>query len=148
MVTPELTTSKIEENSVINTSHSLNIHTTPEHLEQKTWPKFFSPTENIETPLPFPQQLNRKMFATPEFNADKFLANRRHLPLDELKKELIAHLKSLKSELVEMINRDYGSFVDLSTNLKGVDKVIEEVARPLGKMREEVEVCDYDYTLI
>ncbi|CAG8815969.1 6886_t:CDS:2, partial [Racocetra persica] len=44
-------------------------------------------------------------------------------------------------ELVEMINRDYASFVDLSTNLKGVDKVIEEVARPLGKMREEIQAC-------
>ncbi|CAG8499793.1 2025_t:CDS:10 [Diversispora eburnea] len=73
------------------------------------------------------------------FSSDSFLANRRHITLDELKKELTTHLKSLKSELVEMINRDYASFVDLSTNLKGVDKVIEEVARPLGKMREEVQ---------
>jgi len=148
MVTPAPTTSsKPEEKQPTRTSRSptLTLFTTPERLEQKTWSDFSSPTENSHlfsrTPLPFPQQLNREMFATPEFNADKFLANRRHLPLDDLKKELIAHLKSLKSELVEMINRDYSSFVDLSTNLKGVDKVIEEVARPLGKMREEVEVC-------
>ncbi|RIB23229.1 hypothetical protein C2G38_2171963 [Gigaspora rosea] len=62
------------------------------------------------------------MFSTPDFNSDRFLANRRRLTLDELKKELNMHLKSLKSELVEMINRDYASFVDISTNLKGVDK--------------------------
>src|ERR1043165_5244880 len=136
MVTSESTTSsKTEEKPA-----TLTIYTNPDQLEQKSWPNFFSPTDSTKTPLPFPQPLNRNMFATPEFNADKFLANRRHLPLDELKKELIIHLKSLKSELVEMINRDYSSFVDLSTNLKGVDKVIEEVARPLGKMREEVEV--------
>lgn len=92
------------------------------------------------TPLPFPPPLQREMFATPDFNSDAFLSNRRHITLDELKRELTTHLKSLKSELVEMINRDYASFVDLSTNLKGVDKVIEEVARPLGKMREEVQV--------
>ncbi|CAG8671900.1 10692_t:CDS:10, partial [Funneliformis caledonium] len=144
MVTPTQTTSKPDENQPTHTSRSstLTIFTTTEHLEQKTWSNFSS-TDNSHlssgVPLPFPQPLNREMFATPEFNADNFLANRRHLPLDELKKELIAHLKSLKSELVEMINRDYSSFVDLSTNLKGVDKVIEEVARPLGKMREEVE---------
>jgi hypothetical protein len=137
MVTPESTTSsKTEEKPVIRTTPKLTIYTS----EQKSWPNFSSPTENTKTPLPFPQPLNREMFTTPEFNADNFLANRRHLPLDELKKELIVHLKSLKSDLVEMINRDYSSFVDLSTNLKGVDKVIEEVARPLGKMREEVEV--------
>ncbi|RIA87792.1 oligomeric golgi complex component, COG2-domain-containing protein [Glomus cerebriforme] len=142
MVIPESTTSsKTEEKSAIRTSRSpiLTIYTTPEHSDQKTWPNFTSPTDNTKTPLPFPQPLNREMFATPEFNADNFLASRRHLPLNELKKELIVHLKSLKSELVEMINKDYSSFVDLSTNLKGVDKVIEEVARPLGKMREEVE---------
>src|SRR4051812_49134619 len=101
MVTPESTTfSKTEENPAIDTSQSptLTIYTAPEQLEQKSWPNFFSPTENTKTPLPFPQPLNREMFATPEFNADKFLANRRHLPLDELKKELIIHLKSLKSE--------------------------------------------------
>jgi hypothetical protein len=146
MVTPESTTttsSKTEEKPATH-SPTLTIYTTPEHLEQKSWPNFLSPTDNTKTPSPFPQPLNRDMFATPEFNADKFLANRRHLPLDELKKELIIHLKSLKSELVEMINRDYSSFVDLSTNLKGVDKVIEEVARPLGKMREEVEVRECD----
>ncbi|CAB4405568.1 unnamed protein product [Rhizophagus irregularis] len=139
MVTPESTTSsETEEKPAIHTSRTpvLTIYTTS---EQKSWPNFSSPTENTKTPLPFPLPLNREMFSTPEFNADNFLARRRHLPLDELKKELIIHLKSLKSDLVEMINRDYSSFVDLSTNLKGVDKVIEEVARPLGKMREEVE---------
>ncbi|CAG8680100.1 4961_t:CDS:10, partial [Dentiscutata erythropus] len=118
----------------------LSIYTGPESSETKTWSKPL-PTPDFlnlgRTPLPFPPPLNREMFSTPDFNSDHFLANRRHLTLDELKKELNVHLKSLKSELVEMINRDYASFVDLSTNLKGVDKVIEEVARPLGKMREE-----------
>ncbi|CAG8780059.1 42701_t:CDS:2 [Gigaspora margarita] len=119
---------------------NLSICTDSESSETKTWSK--PPTSPeflnlVRTPLPFPPPLNREMFSTPDFNSDRFLANRRHLTLDELKKELNMHLKSLKSELVEMINRDYASFVDLSTNLKGVDKVIEEVARPLGKMREE-----------
>ncbi|CAG8619423.1 13527_t:CDS:2, partial [Dentiscutata heterogama] len=126
----------------------LSIYTGPESSETKTWSKPL-PTPDFlnlgRTPLPFPPPLNREMFSTPDFNSDRFLANRRHLTLDELKKELNVHLKSLKSELVEMINRDYASFVDLSTNLKGVDKVIEEVARPLGKMREEVQACHYGY---
>ncbi|KAF0399002.1 Conserved oligomeric Golgi complex component [Gigaspora margarita] len=125
---------------------NLSIYTDSESSETKTWSK--PPTSPeflnlVRTPLPFPPPLNREMFSTPDFNSDRFLANRRHLTLDELKKELNMHLKSLKSGLVEMINRDYASFVDLSTNLKGVDKVIEEVARPLGKMREEVQKINY-----
>ncbi|CAG8537381.1 3406_t:CDS:10, partial [Cetraspora pellucida] len=125
---------------------SLNVYMDPESIETKTWSKSL-PTPDFlnvgRTPLPFPPPLNREMFSTPDFNCDHFLANRRHLTLDELKKELNVHLKSLKSELVEMINRDYASFVDLSTNLKGVDKVIEEVARPLGKMREEIQASPF-----
>ncbi|CAG8811638.1 33691_t:CDS:1, partial [Racocetra persica] len=92
---------------------SLNVYTGPESLETKTWSKSLPTPEFLNvgrTPLPFPPPLTREMFSTPDFNCDHFLANRRHLTLDELKKELNVHLKSLKSELVEMINRDYASF--------------------------------------
>ncbi|CAG8513317.1 6870_t:CDS:10 [Ambispora gerdemannii] len=120
---------------------NLSIHTSRNSLEHKKWSPLPENEENsssfARTQLPFPPPLTREMFAAADFNCDKFLANRRHLPLDELKRELNAHLRSLKNELVEMINRDYASFVDLSTKLKGVDKVIEEISQPLRKMREE-----------
>ncbi|CAO3589641.1 unnamed protein product [Absidia cylindrospora] len=54
--------------------------------------------------------------------------------------ELNSHLKSLKTELVELINRDYQDFINLSTNLKGVDKAIDTLQQPLIRM--EVEVKD------
>nr|CAG8494184.1 9220_t:CDS:10 [Entrophospora candida] len=117
---------------------SLKIYIPSETLETKSWDNL-PPLNNARTPLPFPPPLSRGMFASAEFSSDEFLANRRHLTLEELKKELTAHLKSLKSELVELINRDYASFIDLSTNLKGVDKAIDEISKPLGKMREEVQ---------
>jgi len=118
---------------------SLSIHASSSPLNEKPWiqQQFITPPT---TPLPFPPPLTREMFAIDNFDADTFLANRRHLTLDELKRELNGHLKSLKNVLVELINKDYSSFVDLSTNLKGVDKVIEEIASPLVKIREQVQV--------
>ncbi|CAG8507539.1 9713_t:CDS:10 [Paraglomus brasilianum] len=117
---------------------SLSIHASSSPLNEKPWiqQQFITPPT---TPLPFPPPLTREMFAIDNFDADTFLANRRHLTLDELKRELNGHLKSLKNVLVELINKDYSSFVDLSTNLKGVDKVIEEIASPLVKIREQVQ---------
>ncbi|CAG8519748.1 4747_t:CDS:10 [Ambispora leptoticha] len=110
----------------IRQTTNLSIHTSRDSLEHKKWSPLPEKEETSisSLALPFPPPLTREMFAAADFNCDKFLANRRHLPLDELKRELNAHLKSLKNELVEMINRDYASFVDLSTNLKGVDKQV------------------------
>jgi chromosome condensin MukBEF complex kleisin-like MukF subunit len=49
-------------------------------------------------------------------------------------------LKQLKAELVELINKDYQDFVNLSTNLKGVDKDINELKQPLYKIENQVKV--------
>ncbi|RUO96126.1 oligomeric golgi complex component, COG2-domain-containing protein [Jimgerdemannia flammicorona] len=97
--------------------------------------------DNVPFSSSFPQNaIERQAFTAPDFDADAFLSSRRHLGLDELKSELSGHLAQLKNELVELINRDYADFINLSTNLKGVDKVIEELRRPLDVMREEVKV--------
>ncbi|RUS17090.1 oligomeric golgi complex component, COG2-domain-containing protein [Endogone sp. FLAS-F59071] len=98
-----------------------------------------SPPLSLSTP--FPQNaIERTAFTAPDFDADAFLSSRRHLGLDALKQELGTHLAQLKNELVELINRDYADFINLSTNLKGVDRVIEDLKKPLDAMREEVKI--------
>ncbi|XP_070638287.1 conserved oligomeric Golgi complex subunit 2 isoform X4 [Bos indicus] len=40
--------------------------------------------------------------------------------------------------MVELINKDYADFVNLSTNLVGMDKALSQLSVPLGQLREEV----------
>ncbi|KAJ3187266.1 Conserved oligomeric Golgi complex subunit 2 [Irineochytrium annulatum] len=49
-------------------------------------------------------------------------------------------LSSLKNELIELINRDYADFINLSTNLVGVDKIINEISSPLEKVKADVSM--------
>ncbi|KAI9311812.1 oligomeric golgi complex component, COG2-domain-containing protein [Dichotomocladium elegans] len=83
--------------------------------------------------------VDRAAFAAPDFDPDRFLASRRHLGLERLKVELNSHLKFLKAELIELINRDYQDFINLSTNLKGVDRAIDDLRRPLREMESQVQ---------
>ncbi|CAO3701194.1 unnamed protein product [Rhizopus stolonifer] len=74
-------------------------------------------------PLPN-HAVERSELNADDFNPDSFLSSRRHLGLERMKVELNVHLKQLKTELVELINKDYQDFVNFSTNLKG-NQVIE-----------------------
>lgn len=95
----------------------------------------------ISSVKPLPSNaVERSAFTATEFDPDTFLSSRRHLSLERMKTELNTHLKSLKSELVELINRDYQDFINLSTNLKGVDKDIEDLKTPLSNMEVQVKV--------
>nr|XP_042133784.1 conserved oligomeric Golgi complex subunit 2 isoform X2 [Peromyscus maniculatus bairdii] len=40
--------------------------------------------------------------------------------------------------MVELINKDYADFVNLSTNLVGMDRALNQLSVPLGQLREEV----------
>jgi hypothetical protein len=94
---------------------------------------------NSVQPLPS-NAVERSAFTAPEFDPDIFLSSRRHLGLERMKTELNTHLKLLKTELVELINRDYQDFINLSTNLKGVDRDIENLKSPLADMQIQVKV--------
>lgn len=43
--------------------------------------------------------------------------------------------------MIELINKDYADFVNLSSNLIGLDKAINGIQVPLGQLKEEVLVC-------
>lgn len=95
----------------------------------------------ISSVQPLPSNaVERSAFTATDFDPDTFLSSRRHLGLERMKAELNTHLKQLKTELVELINRDYQDFINLSTNLKGVDKDIEELKAPLADMEIQVKV--------
>ncbi|PVD26689.1 hypothetical protein C0Q70_14367 [Pomacea canaliculata] len=74
-----------------------------------------------------------------DFDVDKFVIDcRKKVPLETLRDDLGIYLKILKSAMIELINKDYADFVNLSTNLVGMDKAISNLTVPLGQLREEV----------
>jgi hypothetical protein len=79
-------------------------------------------------------------FAREEFEAQEFVAMaRRSVPLDELVKDLSAHLAELKMNLVDAINTDYAAFVGMASSLKGLDKALSRVRTPVEALRSEVQ---------
>ncbi|CAO3646141.1 unnamed protein product [Cunninghamella blakesleeana] len=94
----------------------------------------------IQSIQPLPKQaIERAVFTAPDFDPDSFLSSRRHLGLERLKMELNSHLRLLKNELVELINQDYQDFINLSTNLKGVDRSMDSLQIPLIRMESQVK---------
>ena len=47
---------------------------------------------------------------------------------------------ALNVELVEIINKDYADFVNLSGNLVGMDKVVKELNEPINITEKEIKV--------
>nr|CAD7256483.1 unnamed protein product [Timema shepardi] len=73
------------------------------------------------------------------FSADDFLkSHRKKANLETLRDDLGVYLKVLRSAMIELINKDYADFVNLSSNLIGLDKAINGIQLPLGQLREEV----------
>ncbi|KAM8818490.1 conserved oligomeric Golgi complex subunit 2 isoform 2-T2 [Rhynchonycteris naso] len=77
-------------------------------------------------------------FMKEDFDVDHFVSDcRKHVPLEELRDDLELYYKLLKTAMVELINKDYADFVNLSTNLVGMDKALNQLSVPLGQLREE-----------
>ncbi|KAJ8865695.1 hypothetical protein PR048_033215 [Dryococelus australis] len=78
-------------------------------------------------------------FSKKIFSADYFLQNhRKKANLENLRDDLGVYLKVLRSAMIDLINKDYADFVNLSTNLIGLDKAISNIQVPLGQLKEEV----------
>ncbi|XP_077669513.1 conserved oligomeric Golgi complex subunit 2 isoform X4 [Eretmochelys imbricata] len=78
-------------------------------------------------------------FMKPDFDVDHFVSDcRKRVQLEELRDDLELYYKLLKTSMVELINKDYADFVNLSTNLVGMDKALNQLSVPLGQLREEV----------
>lgn len=76
---------------------------------------------------------------------DSFLHDHRHCgTLEEIRDDLGLYLKTLRFEMIELINEDYADFVNLSANLIGLDKSIGEIVHPLQSLREELMTIKTD----
>ena len=72
---------------------------------------------------------------------DSFLAHyRRDYSLERLKNDLNIFLKVLELSMIDLINKDYPDFVNLSTNLVDLDKAINDLKLPLQAIKAEVDV--------
>ncbi|XP_014065760.1 conserved oligomeric Golgi complex subunit 2 isoform X1 [Salmo salar] len=82
---------------------------------------------------------DKDVFMKDDFDVDQFVADcRKHVQLEEMREDLEMYFKQLKTAMVELINKDYADFVNLSTNLVGMDKALNQLSVPLGQLREEV----------
>lgn len=99
----------------------------------------FTKVSKYQYYLPFKPNCNPFNFFQKSFSVDAFLHDHRHAgPLDQIRDDLGLHLKTLRLEMIELINEDYADFVNLSANLIGLDKSIEDIVRPIQSLRNEL----------
>ncbi|XP_047330676.1 conserved oligomeric Golgi complex subunit 2 [Impatiens glandulifera] len=88
-----------------------------------------------------PLWFKQSSFLRKDFESEAYIADlRTFVPLETLRSELQSHLSSLKHELVELINRDYADFVNLSTKLVDIDAAVVRMRAPLFEIREKIVV--------
>ncbi|CAF4833392.1 unnamed protein product, partial [Rotaria sp. Silwood1] len=82
---------------------------------------------------------DRDELSTTDFNVDAFVVKyKREVGLEKLRDDLDLFLRVLKSSMVELINRDFADFLNLSTNLVGFDKSITTLKNPLTAMKTDL----------
>ena len=102
--------------------------------------------------LPFPTALSRKDFLAPTFDATAYLSSlfpseeggvsisaQRHQTLEDLRTELRERSSAISTELLELVNSNYTSFLGLGDELKGGDEKVEDVRVALFGFRRSVE---------
>lgn len=71
--------------------------------------------------LPTPSQelcFPTEVFLDRNFHVDEFVSGcRRRVTVEALREDLDSYFRTLKSAMVELINKDYADFVNLSANL-------------------------------
>lgn len=84
-------------------------------------------------------------FAEDGFDVAEFVAQYRPAlrsvgAINRLRHDVATVLSDLHQELIELINRDYADFVNVSTTLAGVDTQIQGIVVPLAAIRDTVNV--------
>ncbi|XP_062029511.1 conserved oligomeric Golgi complex subunit 2 [Rosa rugosa] len=80
------------------------------------------------------------LFLSPDFDSEAYISDlRTFVPFDTLRSELQSYLASLNHDLIDLINRDYADFVNLSTKLVDVDSAVVRMRAPLLELREKIE---------
>ncbi|XP_031260478.1 conserved oligomeric Golgi complex subunit 2 isoform X2 [Pistacia vera] len=111
------------------------IPTAPPPTPPRSAADFFS--DPVDT---HPLWFKSNLFLSPTFDSEFYISElRTFVPFETLRSELQAHLSSLKHELIDLINRDYADFVNLSTKLVDVDAAVVRMRAPLLELREKIE---------
>ncbi|KDP30933.1 hypothetical protein JCGZ_11309 [Jatropha curcas] len=100
-----------------------------------------SATDLFSDPLDsHPLWFKPNLFLSPTFDSESYISElRTFVPFDTLRSELQAYLASLNHDLIDLINRDYADFVNLSTKLVDVDAAVVRMRAPLLELREKIE---------
>lgn len=78
-------------------------------------------------------------FMKKTFSVDEFLQEHRNAAtLETMRDDLGIYLKVLRSAMIELINEDYADFVNLSSNLVGLDQSIQGIQSPLNSLKDEI----------
>ncbi|KAI7597069.1 hypothetical protein KC319_g23288, partial [Hortaea werneckii] len=81
--------------------------------------------------LPLPQALSRTEFLAPNFNPHSYLTSlnprSRHQTLEDLRTDLRQRSQQLNQELLDLVNSNYESFLDLGQSLRGGEEKVEGV---------------------
>lgn len=79
------------------------------------------------------------MMVQKSFSVDEFLHEHRNSgSLEIIRDDLGVYLKVLRSAMIELINEDYADFVNLASNLIGLDQSIEAINSPLTNLKSEI----------
>ncbi|KAI0110591.1 oligomeric golgi complex component, COG2-domain-containing protein [Hypoxylon sp. NC0597] len=99
-----------------------------------------SDTED-DAPLPFPTALPRSDFLAPDFDPAEYLSSlaNRHQTLEDLRSDLRERSAAISTELLELVNSNYTSFLSLGDELKGGEERVEDVRVALLGFRRAVE---------
>ncbi|CAF1098173.1 unnamed protein product [Adineta ricciae] len=82
---------------------------------------------------------DRDELSKADFNVDAFVVKyKREVGLEKLRDDLDLFLRVLQSNMVDLINRDFADFLNLSTNLVGFDKSITTLKNPLTAMKVDI----------
>lgn len=94
--------------------------------------------------LPDPQEhicFDKTEFMRDNHRVEQFVSDcRRRVPLEKLREDLEQYFRLLKTAMVDLINKDYAEFVNLSTNLVDLDKAISQLKPPLIRIKNDVEI--------
>ncbi|KAI1272283.1 oligomeric golgi complex component, COG2-domain-containing protein [Xylaria sp. FL0933] len=100
-----------------------------------------SDEDSDSNPLPFPTALPRSDFLAPDFDAPTYLSSlpSRHQTLEDLRSDLRERSTSINTELLELVNSNYASFLGLGDELRGGEDRVEDVRVALLGFRRAVE---------
>ncbi|KAI0427116.1 oligomeric golgi complex component, COG2-domain-containing protein [Xylaria sp. FL1042] len=98
-------------------------------------------SDDSDSPLPFPTALPRSDFLAPNFSAASYLSSlpSRHQTLEDLRSDLRERSAAIGTELLELVNANYSSFLGLGDELQGGEDRVEDVRVALLGFRRAVE---------